>query len=206
VPDEEGFRRYLQAGMAWFSVTQQKAEGILREVADSGESAIGQAQKAFERIVERSRQGSDELRQLVRTEIREQVSALGLATKDDIARLEAKLDADRAAAQAAGTGEAAAPPEPPPASNRRPEPVPSAAKSTAPPRRSAARTKGAPITKAATTRKTAGSGSGGAEAGGAGSAAGKVGRAPGSGARSGTASARGSRAPAPPDASSPEKA
>ena len=81
--------------MAWFSVTQQKAEAILRDLADSGETAMGQAQKAFERIVERSRQGSDELRDLVRAEIREQVAALGLATKDDIARLEAKLDAGR---------------------------------------------------------------------------------------------------------------
>ena len=91
--DEHGFRRYLAAGMEWFSVTQQKAEAIVRDLADSGETAVGQAQKAFERLVERSRQGSEELRELVRSEIREQISALGLATKDDIARLEAKLDA-----------------------------------------------------------------------------------------------------------------
>jgi polyhydroxyalkanoate synthesis regulator phasin len=90
--EDEGFRRYLQSGMAWFSVTQQKAEGILRELADSGETAMGQAQKAFERMVERSRQGSEELRDLVRSEIREQVAALGLATKDDISRLEAKIE------------------------------------------------------------------------------------------------------------------
>ena len=63
--------------MAWFSVTQQKAEGILKDLADSGETAVGQAQKAFERIVERSKQGSEELRELVRSEIREQVAALG---------------------------------------------------------------------------------------------------------------------------------
>lgn len=96
--EDEGFRRYLQAGMAWFSVTQQKAEGILKDLADSGETAVGQAQKAFERIVERTRQGSEELRELVRSEIRDQVAALGLATKDDISRLEAKIDAAPAAA------------------------------------------------------------------------------------------------------------
>ena len=96
MPEDDPFRRYLQAGMAWFSVTQQKAEGILQDLADSGETAVGQAQKAFERIVERSKQGSEELRELVRSEIREQVAALGLATKDDIARLEAKIDAAQA--------------------------------------------------------------------------------------------------------------
>ncbi len=101
--DDEGFRRYLAAGMTWFSVTQQKAEAIMRDLADSGETAVAQAQKAFERIVERSRQGSDELRDLVRAEIREQVSALGLASKEDIARLEAKIDA-------AAKGASAAPP------------------------------------------------------------------------------------------------
>ncbi len=94
--EDEGFRRFLQSGMAWFSVTQQKAEEILRDLADSGETAVGQAQKAFERIVERTRQGSEELRDLVRSEIREQVAALGLATKDDISRLEAKIEAAQA--------------------------------------------------------------------------------------------------------------
>ncbi len=106
--EDEGFRRYLQAGMAWFAVTQQKAEGILKDLADSGETAVGQAQKAFERIVERSRQGSEELRELVRSEIREQVSALGLATKDDISRLEAKLDAAQARPATGGTSSSTA--------------------------------------------------------------------------------------------------
>ncbi len=124
MPDDEGFRRYLQTGMAWFSVTQQKAEGILRDLADSGETAMGQAQKAFERIVERGRQGSEELRKLVRTEIRDQVAALGLATRDDIARLEAKLDAvprpapapESPAAAESGAGPVPGPASAPPAS------------------------------------------------------------------------------------------
>ncbi|MEA2973081.1 MAG: hypothetical protein QOG82_1539 [Actinomycetota bacterium] len=108
MPEDDPFRRYLQAGMAWFSVTQQKAEGILKDLADSGETAVSQAQKAFERIVERSKQGSEELRELVRSEIREQVAALGLATRDDIARLEAKIDAAQAPAPAADADVAAA--------------------------------------------------------------------------------------------------
>jgi polyhydroxyalkanoate synthesis regulator phasin len=113
MPEDDPFRRYLQAGMAWFSVTQQKAEGILKDLADSGETAVGQAQKAFERIVERGRQGSEELREMVRSEIREQVAALGLATKDDIARLEAKIEAAQAP-PAPETPPPTAPETPPP--------------------------------------------------------------------------------------------
>ncbi|MEA2931388.1 MAG: hypothetical protein QOI56_173 [Actinomycetota bacterium] len=155
MPDDEGFRRYLQAGMAWFSVTQQKAEGLLRDLADSGESAMDQAQKAFDRIVERSRQGSDELRELVRAEIREQVAALGLATSADIARLEAKIDAAQPPPSA--EGQAA---EGPSVEGREPASASRVPPASAPTRRkAAARTRpapvaeGAPITKAAATRK-----------------------------------------------------
>ena len=42
---------------------------------------------------ERGRQGTDELLETIRSEIRCQVKALGLATRDDVARLEAKIDA-----------------------------------------------------------------------------------------------------------------
>ncbi len=208
--DDEGFRRYLQAGMAWFSVTQQKAEGILRDLTDSGEAAMGQAQKMFDRVVERSRQGSDELRELVRSEIREQVAALGLATKEDVARLEAKLDA----AQAAASAPPSAPP-PPSAAAAPPPPSAAAPRSkapSAPGRRRTAPDKAAPITKSAPTTRAASS------KGAAGTATvpkgrGPAGSAPGGGQSSGGGTAekaRGTRAttraPSPPPRSSPEDA
>ena len=194
--DDEGFRRYLQAGMAWFSVTQQKAEGILRDLTDSGEAAMGQAQKMFDRVVERSRQGSDELRELVRSEIREQVAALGLATKEDVARLEAKLDAAQAAA---------APPPPSAAAPRSKAP-------SAPGRRRTAPDKAAPITKSAPTTRAASS------KGAAGTATVPKGRGPAGSAPGGSKSSGGgtaekargtratTRAPSPPPRSSPEDA
>lgn len=101
---DDVFKRYLEAGLSFFEMTQQRAEAALKDLAGSGESAKGQAQKAVEWVKERSRQGSDELRDLVRAEIRSQVDALGLATKDDVARLEARL----AAVETAGAGAAAA--------------------------------------------------------------------------------------------------
>jgi hypothetical protein len=53
-----------------------------------------------EDLLERSRKNTDQLRELVRKEIREQLASIGLATKDDIARLERKLGAGAGATKA----------------------------------------------------------------------------------------------------------
>ncbi|MEA2842893.1 MAG: hypothetical protein QOJ69_564, partial [Actinomycetota bacterium] len=105
--DEDVFRRAFEMGSAFFALTQKRAESMLQDLADSGESARDQAQKVVDDAVEKGRQRTVDLVDLVRSEIRAQVAALGLATKDDIARLEAKLDAvapDAPAARAAAEG------------------------------------------------------------------------------------------------------
>lgn len=106
---DDVFKRYLEAGLSFFEMTQQRAEAALKDLAGSGpgESAKGQAQKAVDWVKERGRQGSDELKDLVKTEIRSQVDALGLASKGDVARLEARLGVLEAAAAAGGGGQAA---------------------------------------------------------------------------------------------------
>ncbi len=108
---DDVFKRYLEAGLSFFEMTQQRAEAALKDLAGSapGESAKGQAQKAVDWVKERGRQGSDELRDLVRNEIRSQVAALGMATKDDVARLEARLSALEAASSTQATKASASP-------------------------------------------------------------------------------------------------
>jgi len=110
MPDKDDvFKRYLEAGLSFFEVTQQRAEAVLKDLAGSGESAKGQAQKAVDWVKERSRQSTDELRELVRNEIRSQVEALGLATRDDVTRVEARVEALERAGAATGAGAAGAP-------------------------------------------------------------------------------------------------
>ena len=105
MPDKDDvFKRYLEAGLSFFEMTQQRAEAALKDLAGSGESAKGQAQKAVDWVKDRGRQGTDELRDLVRKEIRSQVDALGLATKDDLADLKVRLATLEAAAGSAGAG------------------------------------------------------------------------------------------------------
>lgn len=91
MPGDDLFKRYLEIGASVVGMSRERAESIVKDLVASGEVARGQAAKAADWLVERSRSGTEELAELVRREIREQVAALGLATKDDIARLEAKL-------------------------------------------------------------------------------------------------------------------
>ena len=84
-------KRYLDAGMAFTQLTRARAEAIVKDLVKAGELQREQTQDALEDLLERSRKNTDQLRDLVRKEIREQLAGIGLATKDDIARLERKL-------------------------------------------------------------------------------------------------------------------
>ena len=105
---DELFKRYLEIGQSVLGMTRERAESIVRDLVASGEVAKGQATKAADWLVERGRAGTEELAEIVRREVREQVTALGLATKDDVARLEAEIAEVRAAAEP----QAATPPPP----------------------------------------------------------------------------------------------
>ena len=94
-------RRYLDAGMAFTQLTRARAEAIVKDLVKAGELQREQTQDALEDLLERSRKNTDQLREIVRKEIRQQLAAIGLATKDDIARLERKLSGGGGAKKAA---------------------------------------------------------------------------------------------------------
>ncbi len=102
------FKRYLEIGASILGMTRERAESIVNDLVASGEVAKSQAGKAADWLVERGRAGTEELAELVRREIRQQIAALGLATKDDLARLEARIEEVRASAANAATPTAAA--------------------------------------------------------------------------------------------------
>jgi polyhydroxyalkanoate synthesis regulator phasin len=84
-------KRYLDAGMAFTALTRSRAEGIVKDLVKAGEVQRDQAQERVDDLLERSRKNTEALREIVRKEIREQLAAIGLATKEDIARIERKL-------------------------------------------------------------------------------------------------------------------
>jgi polyhydroxyalkanoate synthesis regulator phasin len=94
-------KRYLDAGAAFTALTQARAEAIVKDLVKAGEVQTDQAQKVVTELVERSRKNSERVLDTIRKEVRSQVSNLGLATKDDIARLERKINAAKPAAKKA---------------------------------------------------------------------------------------------------------
>lgn len=84
-------KRLLDAGMTFTAMTQARAEDLIRDLVRAGEVQAEQAQGVVDELVDRSRRNSEKLIDAVRSEIRQQVANLGLATKDDIDRLERKI-------------------------------------------------------------------------------------------------------------------
>jgi polyhydroxyalkanoate synthesis regulator phasin len=102
------WKRYLETGSAFVSLTQQRAEGIVKDLVKRGEVRQERAQKAVDDLVRRSRKNSEELMKVVRSEVQQQLGALGLATKADIARLEDKINRATASGGSSGATRTAA--------------------------------------------------------------------------------------------------
>lgn len=74
--DDEWFRKYLDAGAALGQITRARAEAFVRELMGGHDQ--GDAKQRMEDFFERSRRASEELINVVRTEVANQLSALGL--------------------------------------------------------------------------------------------------------------------------------
>jgi polyhydroxyalkanoate synthesis regulator phasin len=74
-------KRYLDAGVAFTEVSQQKAEEIVRDLVRAGKVPADQAQKRVTDLLERSRENSDAIVKLVRKEVRSQLANLGVLPK-----------------------------------------------------------------------------------------------------------------------------
>ncbi len=91
MPENERLKRYLEAGMSFTQMTRSRAEAIVKDLVKAGELQREQTQERVDDLVDRSRKNTEHLLSLVRREVSQQLSGMGLATKDDLARLEAKL-------------------------------------------------------------------------------------------------------------------
>jgi polyhydroxyalkanoate synthesis regulator phasin len=85
------FKRYLDAGLEFRDMTQQRAESLVQDLVDAGEVRADQAREAVSEFLERSRKSSERLIETVRDEVKAQITNLGLASKDDVDRAEKRL-------------------------------------------------------------------------------------------------------------------
>lgn len=91
MPQTPDWAKYLNAGVEFVALTRTQARGRAKELVAQGQLAQSQVQEFVDDLVDESRRRTDSMMELVRQEIGRQVKTLGIATKDDLARLEAKL-------------------------------------------------------------------------------------------------------------------
>ena len=88
-------KRYLDAGVAFTSITQAKAEALVKDLVKTGEMQTEQAQTAVADLVERGRKNTEALLEQVFAEIAERADSLGLATRADLGRVEKLIESVR---------------------------------------------------------------------------------------------------------------
>jgi polyhydroxyalkanoate synthesis regulator phasin len=84
-------KRYLDAGLAFTALTQARAEALVKDLVKAGEVQADQARDTVVDLLERSRRNSEKLLETVRTEVRQQITSLGLASKEDLDRIEQRI-------------------------------------------------------------------------------------------------------------------
>ncbi len=91
MPQNDVLKRYLDAGLHLTALTQTRAEALVKDLVKVGEVQADQARAAVTELLDRSRKNSEQLLETVRAEVKTQISSLGLASKADIERFEARI-------------------------------------------------------------------------------------------------------------------
>jgi len=102
--ENDGLRRYLEAGMALTQITRARAEELVRELIKTGEVERQRAQDWVEDLMKASRERSEALVATVRGEVRQQLNELGFTNVEDLARKVADILSRSSAAARQATG------------------------------------------------------------------------------------------------------
>jgi polyhydroxyalkanoate synthesis regulator phasin len=84
-------KRYVDAAVSFTAITQARAEALVKDLVRAGEVQADQARDAVTDLLERSRKSSESLLETVRTEVRQQITNLGLASQADLDRIEQRI-------------------------------------------------------------------------------------------------------------------
>ena len=84
-------KRYIDTGLAFTALTQARAEALVKDLVKAGEVQADQARAAAVDLVERSRKNSEKLVEAVRREVKQQITGLGLVSKADLDKAEARI-------------------------------------------------------------------------------------------------------------------
>jgi polyhydroxyalkanoate synthesis regulator phasin len=108
MPQGPDLTKVIEAGMTFTELRRSQARQLVAELVAQGQLARDQATSAVDEMLELSRRRREDLRAFVQNEIQRQVRALGIATRDDLERLERKIAAKPTPAKQAPAKKAAA--------------------------------------------------------------------------------------------------
>jgi polyhydroxyalkanoate synthesis regulator phasin len=91
MPQSPDWKQLIETGMDFTELRRSQARQIVSELVARGHLAQDKAAAAVDEVLEMSRRRREDLRTLVQSEIQRQVGLLGIATRDDLARLERRL-------------------------------------------------------------------------------------------------------------------
>jgi polyhydroxyalkanoate synthesis regulator phasin len=87
----EELKRMALFGSGVAELTRNRAEQIARDLVKAGDIRRGHASDLVKELIDRSRENRKELVRVVRSEIKNQIEGLGLASKKDFERLERRI-------------------------------------------------------------------------------------------------------------------
>lgn len=106
---QDPLSRYFEAAMGLTDLTRKRAERLVRNLVEQGQEA-GNPRELVENLLARSNENRGTLAALIRGETERAMKAMGLATSNDVERLEQQVRALRRqladAQEQAGTSEA----------------------------------------------------------------------------------------------------
>jgi polyhydroxyalkanoate synthesis regulator phasin len=88
----ETMNKLMLAGLGALSMTRERAEKIFDEYVQRGEAARADREGFVRDLLDSAKKAREDLEGIVRRQMRQAVEELHLATREDLARLEMKLD------------------------------------------------------------------------------------------------------------------
>jgi polyhydroxyalkanoate synthesis regulator phasin len=87
----DSLQRYIDAGIAFTTMTRKKAEELVTELVQNGDLQRGDAKARVDELLERSRQGTETIVTAVRSEVSRQLGSVGISNLEDLAKQVAAL-------------------------------------------------------------------------------------------------------------------
>ncbi|MEN6481309.1 MAG: hypothetical protein ABFD29_03935, partial [Anaerolineaceae bacterium] len=89
------FERSFLAGVGLLSMTRERAQKVVDELAQRGEIEKEDVKESVEHLVQRGEEERQGLRSLIRDEVKSALADIGLATKQDLRDMADKINADK---------------------------------------------------------------------------------------------------------------